>query len=96
MLNLRHQLEALNDPRRFAAIARMRRAAFNWAPQGRIPLGIHVVNPDLATNLSYADWPAFDFVPRSKNASGLVLYCQVDSTEEGREMWSAWKEAHRK
>ena len=56
MLSLHGQLEALNDPARFTEIARMHRAAFNWIPQGRIPLGIHVVNPDLAGDLSYADW----------------------------------------
>ena len=42
---------------------------------------------------SFADW-AKDFVPRFKNESGLVLYCQVDSVEEGKEMWARWQEAH--
>ncbi len=43
---------------------------------------------------SFADW-AKDFVPRFKNESGLVLYCQVGSVEEGREMWAHWREVHR-
>jgi len=44
---------------------------------------------------SFAAW-AKDFVPRFKNESGLVLYCQVDSVEEGRELWAIWQEAHRR
>jgi hypothetical protein len=43
---------------------------------------------------SFADW-AEDFVPRFKDESGLVLYFQVTSVEEGRELWAAWQEAHR-
>jgi hypothetical protein len=42
---------------------------------------------------SFRDW-ANAFVPRYKNESGLVLYCQVESIEEGRELWAAWEEAH--
>lgn len=44
---------------------------------------------------SFRDW-ANDFVPRFKNESGLVLYFQVDSIEEGREIWAIWKDAHTK
>ncbi|MDP6449856.1 MAG: hypothetical protein QF773_03490 [Lentisphaeria bacterium] len=44
---------------------------------------------------SFADW-ANDFVPRFKNESGLVLYFQVDSVDEGREIWEQWQAAHRK
>ena len=44
---------------------------------------------------SFGDW-ADRFVPRFKNESGLVLYCEAPSVEEGREMWAAWEEAHRK
>ena len=44
---------------------------------------------------SFGGW-ADAFVPRFKNESGLVLYCQVASVEEGRELWSAWNEAHKK
>jgi hypothetical protein len=42
---------------------------------------------------SFAAW-AEDFVKRFKNESGLVLYCQVGSLEEGREVWAAWERAH--
>ena len=44
---------------------------------------------------SFRDW-ANDFVPRFKNASGLVLYFQVASVEEGREVWDAWQASHRR
>jgi hypothetical protein len=43
---------------------------------------------------SFRNW-AMEFVRRFKEESGLVLYTQVDSVEEGREVWAAWKEAHR-
>ena len=42
---------------------------------------------------SFAAW-ASQFVPRYKDESGLVLYCQVDSVDEGREIWARWQEAH--
>ena len=42
---------------------------------------------------TFRDW-AEDFVPRFKNESGLVLYCQVDCVEEGRDVWAAWQQAH--
>ncbi|MFA5810659.1 MAG: hypothetical protein WC935_10075, partial [Thermoleophilia bacterium] len=44
---------------------------------------------------SFRDW-AKEFVPRFKNESGLVLYCQVTSIEEARELWAVWEEAHKK
>jgi hypothetical protein len=44
---------------------------------------------------SFRDWANY-FVPRFKNESGLVLYFQVDSLEEGCEVWAAWQEAHQK
>ncbi len=44
---------------------------------------------------SFRDW-ANDFVPRFKDESGLVLYFQVDSVEEGQEIWAAWQDAHQK
>ena len=44
---------------------------------------------------SFRHW-ANDFVPRFKNESGLVLYCQAPSVDEGREIWSIWREAHRR
>jgi hypothetical protein len=44
---------------------------------------------------SFRDW-ANDFVPRFKNESGLVLYCQVASLDEARDLWTVWKEAHKK
>ena len=43
---------------------------------------------------SFRAW-ADDFVPRAKDASGLVLYFQVGSVEEGQEVWARWQEAHR-
>ena len=42
---------------------------------------------------SFDTW-ANEFVPRFKNESGLVLYFQVGSVEEGREIWSCWQRAH--
>lgn len=42
---------------------------------------------------SFAAW-ADQFVPRFKNESGLVLYCQVESVEEGRRVWESWQQAH--
>jgi hypothetical protein len=36
-------LERMYTPDRFAEVARLHRQAFAWQPQGRIPLGIHVV-----------------------------------------------------
>ena len=44
---------------------------------------------------SFRDW-AFDFVPRRKNDSGLILYFEVPSVELGNELWATWQEAHRK
>ena len=44
---------------------------------------------------SFRDWANY-FVPRFKNKSGLVLYFQVGSLEEGCEVWAAWQEAHQK
>ena len=43
---------------------------------------------------SFRDW-ANDFVPRYRKESGLVLYCQVSSVEEGRQVWADWQAAHR-
>ena len=44
---------------------------------------------------SFQEWADY-FVPRFKDESGLVLYCQVDSVEEGQELWAAWRRAHEK
>jgi hypothetical protein len=44
---------------------------------------------------SFCAW-ADDFVPRFKDESGLVLYFQVESVEEGQEIWDAWQSAHRR
>ena len=44
---------------------------------------------------SFRDWANY-FAPRFKNKSGLVLYFQVDSLEEGHEVWAAWQEAHQR
>jgi len=43
---------------------------------------------------SFAAW-AEQFVPRFKDESGLVLYCQVESVEEGQRVWDAWQQAHK-
>ena len=45
------------------------------------------------THGSFRDW-AFEFVPRFKNESGLVLYFEAPSLEAGRELWATWQEAH--
>ena len=50
------KLDHLYNADRFAEIARLHTNAFNWRPQNRIPLGIHVVNPEHARGLDYADW----------------------------------------
>jgi hypothetical protein len=42
---------------------------------------------------AFRDW-AFEFVPRFKDTSGLVLYFEVPSVEAGREVWATWQEAH--
>ena len=42
---------------------------------------------------SFEQW-AGGFVPRFKNESGLVLYMQVASVEEGQRYWQAWQDAH--
>ena len=44
---------------------------------------------------SFSNW-AYDFVPKYKNKSGLVLYCQVSSVEEGENIWKTWQKAHRR
>ena len=49
-------LSNLNNPRRFEEIAHLHANAFNWKPQGRIPLGIHVVDPKHSLSLTYSDW----------------------------------------
>jgi len=43
---------------------------------------------------SFRDW-AYDFVPRFKNESGLILYFEVSSLEIGKELWETWQQAHR-
>ncbi|MFH0963754.1 MAG: hypothetical protein V2A58_07050 [Planctomycetota bacterium] len=42
---------------------------------------------------SFEDF-ANEFVPRFKNEAGLVMYCTVQTVEEGREIWEAWRRAH--
>lgn len=42
---------------------------------------------------SFGAW-ADQFVPRFKDESGLVLYCQVESVEEGQRVWESWRRAH--
>jgi hypothetical protein len=49
-------LSALYDPDRFATVAARHTNAFSWRPQGWIPLGIHVVNPEHAGRLDYRQW----------------------------------------
>jgi hypothetical protein len=48
-------LNELNHPERFAEIASLHTKAFNWEPRNRIPLGIHVVNPEYGKGLDYND-----------------------------------------
>jgi hypothetical protein len=50
------RLDRFYDPGRFAEIARLHQRAFAWQPQGRIPLGIHVVDPSHARGLDYDAW----------------------------------------
>jgi hypothetical protein len=58
-------LERLNKPDRFVEVARLHEQAFTWQPQGRIPLGIHVVNPAHGEGIDYSQWldprPFLDF-----------------------------------
>jgi len=42
---------------------------------------------------SFENW-ARDFVPRFKDRSGLVLYFEVSSVEEGKRLWDVWETAH--
>jgi len=44
---------------------------------------------------SFEAW-ANEFAPRFKNESGLVLYMNVSSVEEGRQIWAVWEQAHNK
>lgn len=50
------KLDNLNNPDRFEEIAQLHTKAFRWEPQGRIPLGIHVVNREYAKGLDYNEW----------------------------------------
>lgn len=43
---------------------------------------------------SFEKW-AVDFVPRFKNRSGLILYFEVDSIDEGKTLWEIWQKAHK-
>jgi hypothetical protein len=56
MHGLAADLERLNRPERFAQVAERHRKAFAWEPQGYIPLGIHVVNPDHSSGIDYRQW----------------------------------------
>ena len=42
---------------------------------------------------SFENW-AKDFVPRFKDRSGLVLYFEMKSIEEGKCLWDIWHKAH--
>ena len=44
---------------------------------------------------SFEIW-ANDFVPRFKSRSGLVLYFEVPSIDEGKRLWEIWQSAHQK
>lgn len=44
---------------------------------------------------SFEAW-AMGFVRRFKDRSGLVLYCEVGSVDEGRHLWEIWQRAHRR
>ena len=43
---------------------------------------------------SFEAW-AQDFVPRFKDRSGLILYCEVSSIDEGKRLWQTWNQAHK-
>ena len=43
------------NPKRFQEIEQLHKNAFDWQRQGRIPLGVHVVNPEHGKGLSYND-----------------------------------------
>jgi len=49
-------LDHLCKPDRFVEVANLHQKAFAWEPQGRIPLGIHVANPEYAKDLDYSEW----------------------------------------
>jgi len=49
-------LDHLYKPDRFAEVARLHKNAFAWKRQGRIPLGIHVVNPNHTDGIDYSQW----------------------------------------
>ena len=42
---------------------------------------------------SFEEWAGW-FVPRFKDESGLVLYAQVSTVEEGKRYWEIWQRAH--
>ena len=43
---------------------------------------------------SFEKW-AKDFVPWFKKKSGLILYLDVGSLDEGKEFWRIWQNAHK-
>ena len=49
-------LSRYHNPARFAETAQRHRRAISWEQQGRIPLGIHVVNPEYLQGMTYSDW----------------------------------------
>ena len=49
------RMDQYNDPARFAEIERLHGNAFSWQRQDRIPLGIHVVNPEHTEGLVYQE-----------------------------------------
>lgn len=57
-------LDKYYNPKRFQEVAALHWNAFNWTPQNRIPLGVHVNNPEYTKDLSYGEWlnpePFFD------------------------------------
>ena len=54
-------LDHLSEPDRFAKVARLHQSAFAWKRQGRIPLGIHVVNPNHTVHQSSSATNGFRF-----------------------------------
>lgn len=54
MTAIRADLEKLNNPQRFAEIEQMHRRAFSWQPQGYIPLGVHIANPEHLKGVDYS------------------------------------------
>ena len=52
----KQDIDNFSSPARLAQVAELHRKALAWEPQGWIPLGIHVANPEHTAALDYAQW----------------------------------------